>query len=54
MTGCPAVVPCVLPASSPSTNGELLTETERAELAWAECAAQVDMIYNHPQPRADP
>ena len=48
------MVPCVLPASSPSTNGELLTETERAELAWAECAAQVDMIYNHPQPRADP
>ncbi|MEA1606156.1 Rz1-like lysis system protein LysC [Pseudomonas spirodelae] len=54
VTGCPAVVPCVLPASSPSTNGELLTETERAELAWAECAAQVDMIYSHQQPRADP
>ena len=53
-TGCPAVVPCVLPATSPNTNGELLTDTERAELAWAECAAQVDMIYNHQQPRADP
>ena len=53
-TGCPAVVPCLLPATSPNTNGELLTELERAELAWAECAAQVDMIYNHQQPRADP
>ena len=53
-TGCPAVVPCVLPATSPSNNGELLTDTERAELAWAECAAQVDMVYNHQQPRADP
>lgn len=53
--GCPAVVPCVLPATSPSINGELLTDTERAELAWAECAAQVDMLYQHPQqPRADP
>ncbi|MFI8380653.1 Rz1-like lysis system protein LysC [Pseudomonas sp. NPDC079086] len=53
-TGCPAVVPCVLPATSPGNNGELLTDTERAELAWAECAAQVDMVYNHQQPRADP
>lgn len=54
MTGCPAVVPCVLPASSPSTNGQLLTEAERAELAWAECAAQVDMLHATQQPRADP
>ncbi|WP_371136155.1 Rz1-like lysis system protein LysC [Pseudomonas sp.] len=53
-TGCPAVVPCTLGPSSPSSNGELLTDAERAELAWAECAAQVDMIYNHQQPRADP
>ncbi|WP_333908322.1 Rz1-like lysis system protein LysC [Pseudomonas aestuarii] len=52
--GCPAVVPCVLPATSPAINGELLTDAERAELAWAECAAQVDMVYRHQQPRADP
>ncbi|WP_338109863.1 Rz1-like lysis system protein LysC [Pseudomonas leptonychotis] len=53
-TGCPAVVPCSLQPSSPSDNGQLLTELERTELAWAECAAQVDMVYNHQQPRADP
>jgi hypothetical protein len=48
------VVPCLLPVTSPNTNGELLTELERAELAWAECAAQVDMIYQHQKPRAAP
>ncbi|ERI52119.1 hypothetical protein N878_01200 [Pseudomonas sp. EGD-AK9] len=55
-TGCPAVVPCVLPATSPSNNGELLTDAERAELAWAECAAQIDTVIQHSeqQPRADP
>jgi hypothetical protein len=54
VTGCPAVVPCSLPLASPTNNGELLTDQERTELAWAECAAQVDMVYNHQQPRADP
>jgi hypothetical protein len=54
VTGCPAVVPCYLPPASPTNNGELLTDQERTEAAWAECAAQVDMIYNHQQPRADP
>jgi hypothetical protein len=48
------VVPCVLPATSPALNGELLTDAERAELAWADCAAQVDMVYRHQQPRANP
>lgn len=46
------MVPCVLPATSPSNNGELLTDAERAELAWAECAAQVDMVYTHQQQKA--
>ena len=54
VTGCPAVVPCSLPLASPTNNGELLTDQERTELAWAECAAQVDMVYNHQQPRAEP
>ncbi|WP_420876158.1 Rz1-like lysis system protein LysC [Pseudomonas gessardii] len=49
VTGCPAVVPCHLPASSPLHNGDLLTDQDRAEAAWADCAAQVDMIYKYQQ-----
>lgn len=49
VTGCPAVVPCVLPATSPLNNGDQLTDQDRAEAAWAECAAQVDMVYKHQQ-----
>lgn len=49
VTGCPAVVPCVLPATSPLNNGDQLTDQDRAEAAWADCAAQVDMIYKHQQ-----
>ncbi|WP_350310269.1 Rz1-like lysis system protein LysC [Pseudomonas sp. lyk4-R2A-8] len=49
VTGCPAVVPCQLPATSPLVNGDQLTDQDRVEAAWAECAAQVDMIYQHQQ-----
>ena len=49
VTGCPAVVPCVLPATSPRNNGDQLTDQDRAEAAWADCAAQVDMVYKHQQ-----
>ncbi|MEZ2744270.1 Rz1-like lysis system protein LysC [Halopseudomonas bauzanensis] len=45
--GCPAVTPCTLPATSPTQNGDLLTDADRTEAAWAECAAQVDIIYQH-------
>ncbi|WP_349616218.1 Rz1-like lysis system protein LysC [Azotobacter salinestris] len=48
-TGCPAVVPCRLPATTPTHNGDLLDDAERLEAAWAECAAQVDMVYRHQQ-----
>lgn len=41
------MVPCVLPATSPINNGELLTDADMIEAAWAECAAQVDTIYQH-------
>lgn len=41
------VVPCTLQATSPTRNGQLLTDQERTELAWAECAAQVDLVYEH-------
>nr|WP_256348095.1 Rz1-like lysis system protein LysC [Pseudomonas sp. G5001] len=49
VTGCPAVVPCHLPATSPLKNGDLLTDEDRAEAAWADCAAQVDIVYKHQQ-----
>ncbi|WP_338444781.1 Rz1-like lysis system protein LysC [Pseudomonas sp. LTR0] len=47
VSGCPVVVPCTLQATSPSHNGQLLTDQERTELAWAECAAQVDSVYQY-------
>ncbi|MEE1882850.1 Rz1-like lysis system protein LysC [Pseudomonas soli] len=47
VSGCPVVVPCQLPATAPTRNGQLLTDQERTELAWAECAAQVDRVFQH-------
>ena len=41
------VVPCQLPATAPTINGQLLTDQERTELAWSECAAQVDLVYQY-------
>lgn len=49
VTGCPAVVPCQLPATSPRNNGDQLSDLDRAEAAWADCAAQVDMVYKQQQ-----
>ncbi|WP_218031585.1 Rz1-like lysis system protein LysC [Pseudomonas juntendi] len=47
VNGCPVVVPCQLPATAPTINGQLLSDQERTELAWAECAAQVDSVYQY-------
>ena len=47
--GCRAVVPCQLPATSPANNGDLLTDEDRVEAAWADCAAQIDTVYKHQQ-----
>ncbi|EOC5511427.1 TPA: Rz1-like lysis system protein LysC [Pseudomonas aeruginosa] len=44
ISGCPAVTPCSLESAAPKDNGGLQTEVERIGLAWAECAAKVDMI----------
>lgn len=44
VTGCPAVTPCVLPATAPGSNGALLQDADTLELAWAECAAKVDAV----------
>ncbi|HFT7879987.1 MULTISPECIES: Rz1-like lysis system protein LysC [Enterobacter] len=43
---CPAVTRCQLPASNPTTNGELLGAKEKAETAWGLCAAKVDVIVD--------
>ncbi|WP_318010468.1 Rz1-like lysis system protein LysC [Pseudomonas sp. P116] len=51
VSGCPAVVPCTLPATSPRSNGDQLTDQDRVEAAWADCASQVDMVYQHQQAR---
>ncbi|WP_394351241.1 Rz1-like lysis system protein LysC [Metapseudomonas lalkuanensis] len=53
ISGCPAVLPCTLPATTPTRSGDLLTDLDRLEAAWAECAAQVDAVYatqQEPQP----
>ena len=41
------MVPCVLPATAPTSNGTLLNDQDQVEQAWAECAAQVDRVYQH-------
>ncbi|QXZ14038.1 Rz1-like lysis system protein LysC [Pseudomonas sp. AO-1] len=51
-TGCPAVVPCTLSATKPDKNGTLLNDQEVIENDWAQCAAQVDMVYQHQQAKA--
>lgn len=52
--GCPAVVPCSLPPAKPAANGELLRDAEVVEAAWADCAAQVDTIYQAQQEAKQP
>ncbi|MCD9118344.1 Rz1-like lysis system protein LysC [Pseudomonas bijieensis] len=51
-TGCPAVVPCTLSATNPDKNGALLNDQEVTESDWAQCAAQVDLVYQHQQAKA--
>ncbi|WP_425531563.1 Rz1-like lysis system protein LysC [Chromohalobacter nigrandesensis] len=41
---CSTPSPCTLPASHPTTNGELHLQLEHTEAAWAQCAAEVDAI----------
>jgi hypothetical protein len=43
------VTPCQLPPTAPNNNGDLLTDLDSLETAWAACAAQVDMLYRHQQ-----
>ncbi|WP_425348196.1 Rz1-like lysis system protein LysC [Vreelandella olivaria] len=41
---CATPSPCTLPASQPTTNGEMHLQLERTEAAWAQCAAEVDAV----------
>ena len=45
--GCPAVTPCTLSPTQPQANGHLLNDADVIEADWAECAAKVDMVYQH-------
>ncbi|WP_424960541.1 Rz1-like lysis system protein LysC [Ectopseudomonas oleovorans] len=56
VSGCPVVTPCSLLPAAPQNNGDLSDDSDYLLSAWAECAAQVDTVYqyNQQQPRADP
>lgn len=41
---CPRVQPCTLPAVTVASNGDVRAAVDRAEAAWAECAAVVDLV----------
>lgn len=38
------LTPCSLPATQPTQNGDLISEFDLIENAWAECAAKVDLL----------
>ncbi|MGA4473871.1 Rz1-like lysis system protein LysC [Ectopseudomonas chengduensis] len=55
VTGCPVVTPCSLLPAAPQSNAQLSDDNDYLQAAWAECAAQVDAVYQYQQqPRADP
>ncbi len=55
VTGCPVVTPCSLLPAAPQSNAGLSDDNDYLAAAWAECAAQVDAVYQYQQqPRADP
>lgn len=53
--GCPVVTPCSLLPAAPHSNEGLSDDSDYLLSAWAECAAQVDAVYDHQQqPRREP
>lgn len=46
---CPVVTRCTLPPATPVDNGELSDDNDALLAAWADCAAQVDAVYEHNQ-----
>lgn len=51
MHSCPVVTRCTLPPAAPIANGELSDDIDTILAAWADCAAQVDAVYDHNQQR---
>ncbi|MFI7864480.1 Rz1-like lysis system protein LysC [Ectopseudomonas khazarica] len=54
--GCPVVTRCSLLPAAPQNNADLSDDSDYLAAAWAECAAQVDAVYQYQQqqPRANP
>ncbi|WP_244116114.1 Rz1-like lysis system protein LysC [Burkholderia gladioli] len=44
LNACATVTRCTLPAMHPRSNGELSDALNQARAAWANCAAEVDMV----------
>ncbi|ATM96163.1 Rz1-like lysis system protein LysC [Yersinia frederiksenii] len=44
VNGCPTVTPCLFPAASPQTNGDLNDDIDQLEAALHACAAQIDTV----------
>ncbi len=47
VSGCPIVTRCTLNPAAPIDNGELSDDSDYLLSAWAECAAQVDVVFEH-------
>lgn len=47
VSGCPVVTRCTLNPAAPIDNGELSDDSDYLLRAWAECAAQVDVVFEH-------
>jgi len=47
VSGCPVVTRCTLNPAAPASNGELSDDSDYLLSAWAECAAQVDAVFEH-------
>lgn len=47
VSGCPVVTRCTLNPAAPGSNGELSDDSDYLLSAWAECAAQVDAVFEH-------
>ena len=49
VSGCPVVTRCTLNPAAPIDNGELSDDSDYLLSAWAECAAKVDVVFEHNQ-----
>lgn len=54
VSGCPVVTRCTLNPAAPIDNGELSDDSDYLLSAWAECAAQVDVVFEHNQRGVQP